>query len=191
MAGASHDVENLLVSDGGGAARLAPVKMADLGWRERGDVQRWIRGNPDILGPGLLLVTEELGEWEGAGGRVHDRLDLLFLDEDGRLMVVELKRGMAPDRTESQALVYAAYCDQLTTDDIVDQYARFHQLDQSEAAARILEHAPILEDAQPGKVRVRIVAEDVPSSVTSTVLFLRELGSGGPEMSKLDIGCTS
>jgi hypothetical protein len=164
--------------------------MSDLGWRERADLQSWIQAHPDFLGSGLLLITEEFADWEGAAGRVGDRLDLLFLDEDGRLVVVELKRGLAPDRTESQALVYAAYCDQLTTTDVVEQYAKFHTVDPGAARERIIDHAPVLAEDQPGKVRVRLVAEDFPSSVTSTVLFLRELGSGGPESAKLDIGCT-
>ncbi len=164
--------------------------MADLGWRERSDLQRWIRANPDFLGSGLLYVAEEFADWEGAAGPVADRLDLLFLDEDGRLVVVELKRGLAPDRTESQALVYAAYCDQLTTADIAEQYAKTYGVSAEDARARLIEHAPVLADDQPGKVRVRIVAEDFPPSVTATVLFLRELGSGGPESAQLDIGCT-
>lgn len=57
-----------------------------------------------------------------------------------------------------------------------------------EARKRIVGHAAVLATDQPGKVRVRLVAEDFPPSVTATVLFLRELGSGGPESAKLDIG---
>jgi hypothetical protein len=187
---AARDVENLLVDEARNVQHLRPVAMAELGWQERRDLQRWLQAHPDVLGRGLLLITEEFADWEGAAGPVADRLDLLFLDQDGRLVVVELKRGMAPDRTESQALVYAAYCDQLTTSDIAAQFARFHEVSVEEAREKILDHAPVLGEEQPGKVRVRIVAEDFPASVTSTVLFLRELGSGGPESAKLDIGCT-
>jgi hypothetical protein len=189
VTGSSRDIENLLIGADRNAMRLTPVRMADLGWQERGDIQRWIRAHPDVLGAGLLLIAEEFADWEGARGPVADRLDLLMLDEDGRLLVAELKRGMAPDRTESQALVYATYCDQLTTSDIVDQYARFHAVDLDESRARIVAHAPALAEEQPGKVRVRLVAEDFPPAVTATVLFLRELGAGGPESAKLDIGC--
>lgn len=190
MPATPRDVENLLIDGDRNAEHLGPVTMSALGWQERHDLQRWIRSHPGFLGSGLLLITEELGDWEDIGGRVADRLDLLFLDQDGRLLVVELKRGMAPDRTESQALVYAAFCDQLSASDVVGEYAKFYEVDAEIARERIVEHAPVLVDEQPGKVRVRLVAEDFPSSVTSTVLFLRELGSGGPESAKLDIGCT-
>lgn len=190
MAAPSRDVENLLIGADLNAEHLKPVTMSELGWQERRDIQRWVRELPDFLGRGLLLITEELADWEDVGGRVADRLDLLFLDQDGRLLVVELKRGVAPDRTESQALVYAPYCDQLTTNDVVIEYARFHEMEQEVARERIVDHAPLLADEQPGKVRIRLVAEDFPSSVTSTILFLRELGTGGSESAKLDIGCT-
>ena len=133
MARAPHDVENLLIGPERDARHLVPVRMAELGWQERGDLQRWIRDHPETLGRGLLLITEEFADWETPTGRVLDRLDLLFLDDNGRLLVIELKRGMAPDRTESQALVYAAYCDQLTTTDIVEQYSRYHEVEAQEA----------------------------------------------------------
>ncbi|MGI8674977.1 MAG: hypothetical protein ACR2KD_06740 [Thermoleophilaceae bacterium] len=183
-----NDVKNLLIAEGE-ARSLPAMPMADAGWTERGDLQRWVRAHPELIDADLLLISEELADWEAAGNRVLDRLDLLFLDADGHPMVVELKRGVAPDRSESQALLYAAYCDQLSTSDLVEQYARTHSVDSQEAREAINGHAPLLADDQPGRVRVRLVAEDFPPSVTATVLFLRDIGSGGPETSQLDIGC--
>lgn len=163
--------------------------MTDLGWRERDDLQGWVREHPDLIEPDLLLISEEFADWEGAGTPVHDRLDLLFLDPGGHLVVVELKRGSAPDRSESQALLYAAYCDQLSTRDLAEQYARTHGVEEAGAREAITAHAPLLAEEQPGRVRVRLVAEDFPAAVTSVVLFLREIGNGGPEAAQLDIGC--
>lgn len=184
----AEDVKNLLIADGD-ARDLPPVSMAELGWSERGDLQRWVRAHPDLIEPDLLLVSEEFADWEGAGTPVRDRLDLLFLDANGHPVVVELKRGLAPDRSESQALLYAAYCDQLSTSDLVDQYAHTHSVDPEEAREAITNHAPLLAEDQPGRVRVRLVAEDFPPAVTSVILFLREIGIGGPEAAQLDIGC--
>jgi hypothetical protein len=86
--------------------------------------------------------------------------------------------------------LYAAYCDQLSTTDLVEHYARTHSVDLAEARDRITAHAPVLAEDQPGRVRVRLVAEDFPPAVTTTILFLREIGSGAPEASQFDIGCT-
>ena len=182
------DITNLLIINGE-AADLVRVSMSAVGWKEREDLQRWVRDHSHLIEPDLLLISEEFADWEGASGPVHDRLDLLFLDREGRPLVVELKRGVAPDRVESQALLYAAYCDQLSTDDLVEQYSRKHTVELPEAREILTGHAPALGDEQPGRVRVRIVAEDFPSAVTATVLFLREIGVGGPETSQLDIGC--
>lgn len=187
----AHDVKLLLIADRE-AEKLTPVRMTDLGWKERSDLQRWLSQHPDLIEPDLLLMTTELHEWTGgrSGSRVDDRLDLLFLDAQGHPLVVELKRGKAPDRTESQALLYAAYCDLLSTDALVNCYAKTHGVDPSEAQTKINDHAASLAENQPGQVRVRLVAEDFPEAVTHPVLFLREIGSGSPDKSQhFDIGC--
>jgi len=102
-----------------------------------------------------LLVSEEFADGEGAGGPVHDRLDLLLLDREGWPVVVELKHGLALDRVESQALLYAAYCDQLSTDDLVEQYSRTHTVEVAAAREALTGHAPAPAEEQPGRVRVR------------------------------------
>ena len=195
----SNDVRHLLVeTDASGNRAARPIRasaMESLGWRERDDLQQLLRDHPDAIEPGLLLITEEFAGWESQRSSVRDRLDLLFLDQAGRPMVVELKRGQAPDRTESQALQYAAYCDQLRTQDLIellhqDRARRDPSFSEENAQDAITTHAEILAKEQPGRVRVRLIAEEFPPAVTATVLFLRELGSSGPDTDRLDIGCS-
>lgn len=57
-----------------------------------------------------------------------------MLDKDGDLLVAELKRGEASDTTDLQALKYAAYCANLTVNDVVEMQARYAKID--DAAAR-------------------------------------------------------
>lgn len=163
------------------AQRLADTSMADAGILERRDLQRWIEEHPEIVGPDLLVATTEFDQWQTKDRRVLDRLDVLFLDSRGSLVVAELKRDEAPDATELQALKYAAYCSQLTVADVVEQYARYHDVDTAEARTVIFEHAPTLADRELGPIRVRLVATSFGPSVTHVVLFLIDLG--------LDIGC--
>ena len=80
-----------------------------------------------------------------------------------------------------QALKYAAYCSQLTVEDLVEAHARYHKLGKEEARAEILDHAPSLKSNELRPVRIRLVAEAFGPSVTTTVLWLRDIG--------LDIGC--
>ena len=47
--------------------------------QERGDLQRLLRDQPDVLEEGLFIVAEEYGEWEDSSRRI----DLLALDGSG------------------------------------------------------------------------------------------------------------
>ena len=64
------------------------VDLTRLGLRERRDIQEWIAANPGILGEELLIVGKEFSGFD----RTNERLDLLAVDVDGRLVVIELKR---------------------------------------------------------------------------------------------------
>jgi RecB family endonuclease NucS len=161
--------------------QLIEVTLKDIGFKERHDLQRWIEDYPEIIGPDLLVVTTEFDRWEFGSDQVRDRLDILFLDSAGSLVVAELKRGEAPDTVDLQALKYAAYCSQLTVEDVVADYARYHQTDEQTAREIIIEYAPSLERSGVGLVKVRLVAESFKPSVTSMVLWLRDY--------ELDIGC--
>ncbi len=160
---------------------MPEITLQSLGLRERSDLQRWIMDHPEIVGPQLLLVSTEFDQWEIRDQRVLDRLDVLFLDATGALVVAELKRDRASDTTDLQALKYAAYCDQLTLDDVVSAYAREHQVDPIEAEAALVEHAPSLAEGEFAPIRIRLVAGSFGPAVTTMVLWLRDRD--------IDIGC--
>ena len=103
------------------------MDLASFGFWERRDLQAWIIDQPEVIGPDLLLVATEFDRWQAQDQVVADRLDILFVDSDGSLVVAELKRGEAPDTTELQALKYAAFCSQLTVNEVVEEYARTHR----------------------------------------------------------------
>ncbi|MDP9474217.1 MAG: hypothetical protein M3R38_00680 [Actinomycetota bacterium] len=166
----------------GAAEPLKVVSLAEIGYKEREHLQSWVEENPEIVGPGLLLVTAELDQWRFGAARVADRLDLLFLTSTSAPLVAELKRGKAPDTVDLQALKYAAYCSQLTVEDVVKAYGIHRKIGVEEARADVFEHAPSLSEDGLGPVRVRLLAERFRPSVTTTVMWLhQELG--------LDVGC--
>jgi hypothetical protein len=167
-----------------GTGETTPMEettLAAVGLKEREDLQRWIAEHPNVIGDDLLLVTSEFDRWELKEHKVADRLDLLFIDSNGSPLVAELKRDKASDTVELQALKYAAYCSQLVLDDVAEEYARFHEVEVDEARARLVDHAPSLEEHGLGRVRIRVVAGDFGPAVTSVVLWLRDYD--------LDIGC--
>lgn len=169
------------ISDGQ-PRKLEPVGLGELGYWERRDLQSWVEQYPELVGPDLLLVTAEFDQWEFGNERVKDRLDLLFLAADGAPLVAELKRGEAPDTVDLQALKYAAYCSQLTVEQLIEAYRVHHSVDIDEARADVLEHAPSLSESELRAVRIRLLAEDYKPSVTTTVMWMHQ------EL-ELDISC--
>jgi hypothetical protein len=155
--------------------------LSGLGFKERADLQEWIIQHPEIVGEGLLVVTSEFDGWESKDTKVKDRLDILFLDQQGAPVVAELKRDVATDTIDMQALKYAAYCSTLTVDELVEMYARFHEVEPDVARAAILEHAESLANGELLQVKVRLVARAFSPAVTSVVQWLWD--------QKVDIGC--
>ena len=68
--------------------KIAEVEFASLGFQERRDIQEWIAANPGILSEDLLIIGKEFSGFD----KTDERLDLLALDADGKLVVIELKR---------------------------------------------------------------------------------------------------
>ncbi|WP_372909500.1 hypothetical protein [Salinigranum sp.] len=67
--------------DGEGIVEPVPTnKLAELGLRERDDLQEWVIEEPRILGEELLIVTSEYAGFENT----LDRLDVLAIDRAGR-----------------------------------------------------------------------------------------------------------
>lgn len=86
--------------------RAVQITLAEAGLKERSHLQEWVLADPHILGTDTMIVTSEFASWAGSdGAKDPDRLDVLGLLSDGRLMVAELKRGKAPQTVEMQALI--------------------------------------------------------------------------------------
>ncbi len=155
--------------------------LAELKLLERQNLQSWVETYPEMIGGDLMLITTEFDQWELREQRVPDRLDVLMLDKDGDLLVAELKRGEAADTTDLQALKYAAYCANLTVNDVIEMHARYANVDDAAARSAVIEHAPSLEEGELGPVRVSLLAAGFGPSVSSVVLWLNDIG--------LDIAC--
>ena len=109
------------VEEGGTLEGLKEQDLANLGFLERQDLQEWTIEQPRILGEDLLIITSEYANFEDT----RDRLDILALDQAGKLVVVELKRDRADRTTDLQAIKYASYCATLTAEDIQKDYREF------------------------------------------------------------------
>ena len=96
--------------------RLKERRFADLNLRERDHLQEWLVRMPDALGEELLIVQKEFDGFADT----RERLDLLALDKEGRLVVVENKLDDSGRDVVWQALKYVAYCSSLKKAEIVE-----------------------------------------------------------------------
>jgi hypothetical protein len=175
--------ELVFTVDGSLATPATPVTLADAGLRERSDLQEWVLAHPQILGDDVLVVAFEFDRWQSGtdGTRERDRLDVLGLGADGRLVVAELKRDRAPDTVQMQAIKYAAMASRFTEESLVEHYVRFRAragepVDEDTARAEFVAHAGELDPESLRRPRLVLVAGAFPPVVTATAVWLTEMG---------------
>ena len=111
---------------GSTATPAVSITLAQAGLREREHLQEWVLAHPEMLGVDVLVITSEFDRWMSRDGREADRLDVLGLDADGRLVVAELKRDQAPDFVTLQSVKYAAMASRFEVEQLADAYLSFH-----------------------------------------------------------------
>jgi len=116
--------EEMLFTVAGSVAMPAQmISLEEAGLEERADLQEWVLSNPAILGPAVKIITFEI-EGLSAGSANRDRIHVLGLALDGRLVIGELKASRVPD-TEVSAIKYAAIASRITPESLADQFLRF------------------------------------------------------------------
>ena len=159
--------------------RLEQGQFANLNLREREHLQEWLAQMPDALGEDLLIIQKEFDGFADT----RERLDLLALDKEGRLVVIENKLDDSGRDVVWQALKYVAYCSSLKKAEIVEIYQEY--LDrQSEGANAASNLCEFLGEADLDDIvlnagneqRLLLVAANFRKEVTAAVLWL--LGHG-------------
>jgi hypothetical protein len=153
---------------------LDPVSFAELGIRERDDLEEWVAAHPAVLGESLLILTTEFDRFD----KSDRRIDLLALDQDGVLVVVELKLDASGSHADLQALRYAAFCSTMTMQDAQRLLAEWRSISEAEAVSAIKEF--LGRDLLPelsNRPRIILAAGSMDDEeITSTVLWLRGFG---------------
>jgi hypothetical protein len=164
------------------AVSAEPISLAEAGLKERADLQEWVIAHPEILGADVKVVAFEFDRWSaGSGPAPQDRLDVLGLGQDGRLVVAELKRDKAPEPTQLQAIKYAAMVSRFTVESLADQYAKFRTgrgqaTSSGEALAELQTHAPEMSIKSLLQPRIVLLAREYSRVLTATVVWLCERG---------------
>ena len=176
-------MDHLLVVDGITAEPVPQTWLARESLRERDHLQEWVIANPQVLGESVLVVTAEFDRWaaDADGAPARDRLDVLGLDATGRLVVIELKRGMADRDVHLQAITYAALVSRFDLETLAQAHRAFlrgrgETVSVEDCKQRLLDH--VGEEWTPEllqRPRQVIIAAGFPKQVTHTVVWLSEM----------------
>ena len=157
---------------------LQPLKLrtfSELGFRERAHLQEWIAKNPSCLGEELLIIQKEFAGFSDT----NERLDLLAIDKEGRLVIIENKLDDTGRDVVWQALKYASYCSKLSTENIRKIYQDYlTKIGASETAEdKLVEflECDTFQEVTLNKgisQRVILIAANFRKEVTSTIIWL-------------------
>ena len=172
-----------MVGDKETLVKVDPTSFGQEGMLERADLQRLLRDQPEVLEEGLLIISEEFGNWQDS----NRRIDLLGLDTDGRLVVVELKRGETGRHMDLQAIRYAAMVANMTYQQAVDAYQAYLDKrasedgngdDTDDAESRLREHLPSNDQDDPvihtEIPRIILASENFGKELTTCVMWLND-----------------
>lgn len=115
----SRDVadEHVFTVAGATAVPATPMTLSEAGFTERNHLQEWVIAHPEMLGPGVMIVTLEFDQWRSSAGRpndIHVRVDRGAIVIDNQWNVIERASGRvaAPPRRKASHVLdssHAAY----------------------------------------------------------------------------------
>ena len=153
--------------------KLGKSGMSKAGFTEKYDLQKMIKNSPEAffgdMGEKLLLIGEEVRPTDF----VEDRIDLLAVDQQGCLVVIELKRGNHKLHL-LQALSYASMISKWEHSKIIAERQNFSGQSEEDTEEEIeqflLQDVANLNDSQ----RLILIAEDFDYEVLITSEWLSE-----------------
>lgn len=183
-----------------GQKRIAPLsrkEFAEIGLREREDLQASLVHRIEAISPDTLIISEEfrLATWKDS----NLRIDLLGIDKNADIVVIELKRTKEAGYAELQAIRYAALVATLTFEKVTEIYEDFLKLGNHEQANEYTDNKEE-EDTNPKQqildflgwdeaseddfaqnTRIVLASADFSQELTTSVMWLNDSG--------LDIRC--
>jgi hypothetical protein len=163
----------------GDAVMLEPV---DLNNRvSEAKLEEWLVANPELAGEPLLILGSQLAEF----AEDKDRLDVLAVDNQGEIVLLELKVDGQFRLTDLQALAYAAGYAGMPSDHFAEILRKRFERDGAPEATleraqeAIVEFVDVLDEFdewQPSKrVRIKLLAPGYPRRVLHTVKWLGDV----------------
>lgn len=158
---------------------ITEKSFAELGFKERDNLQEWLAKTPKALGEDLLIIQKEFSGFN----ETNERLDLLALDKQGNLVIIENKLDDSGRNVTWQCLKYASYCSSLKKSQIIKIFQEYlNRFDSSLKAEDVV--SDFLEGLDIEEItlntgltqRVMLVSGSFRKEVTSTVIWLLNYG---------------
>ena len=142
-------------------------------WTEKEeDLEKLLALNPEILMPGLKLVARQAPTDNGF-------LDLLGIDNIGRMIVFELKREKLARDSVAQIVDYTSYLDSLSEDGIADyivEHSGKNDIEKIDDFQNWYEERYGNSEAELRPTRMMLVSFDADTAAQRMVEFLNERG---------------
>ncbi len=129
-------------------------------------LEEMIVRDPRILSSEWMLIGQQ--ESTNYGGRI----DLLAIAPDGSLVLIELKRDKTPREIVAQAIDYASWVEQLTSDRIAQIYQRFTDGGKLDEAFKQHFGTELDEDALNQSHQIIIVASALDAATERIIGYL-------------------
>lgn len=110
-----------IITDNKTLKSIKEIEFSDFNFKERYDIQEWVESNPNILGENILIISKDLTFFNNT----KERPDLIAIDENGNIVIIELKRDDSGLNLEWQAIKYASYLSKFTVNDIFNLYEKY------------------------------------------------------------------
>ena len=137
-------------------------------------LESWLENSPWALVEGEPILW--IGRQTSANvGESTIFPDLLGLDSEGNLVIVELKRGIAPRDVVAQLLEYAAWAEELSDEQIQGIAATYFQTVKKETTLQDA-FGEMFEDEMPAlnrRLRLFVVAEEISGRILQVCRSLR------------------
>jgi hypothetical protein len=132
-------------------------------------LESWIEKNPTILGEKLLIIDRQhlLSN--------RETIDLLAVDSEGKVVIVELKRGKPTREVIAQVLDYEASLSDYKEDELNEIATTYFEREKKEFENVREAHASIFEDKEVAfneSIRTFIVAPELDTTTEKIINYL-------------------
>jgi hypothetical protein len=146
-----------------------PEALAEVSLGKEAMLEQMITEDPTILSERWLLIGRQVRTTHGGF------IDLLALNQDGQLIVIELKRNMTPREVVAQAIDYASWVQDLPADEIASIYNRFSNGGSLGDTFQERFGLPLDEEQLNGSHQIVIVASSLDLSTERIVNYLNKM----------------